>query len=218
MSRYLQSATPLLLSNDLLITVNIYYTKSLCQTAPWKVINPYTAHEISSPHESWDLLLWPSQFHFTEVNIFITGKDSIQALKSTKLHCCFSAHPLLAAAAHFPSSEITSSKPGLCLDLNSALWLSFVNDCRLCSLTLLAQKESDISRVWHQRVCDLTTNLTPPTSPFDASALALFSSLSVFVFLPGPMRKASYCADWTGNQCFHKREVAENVFGENKFS
>lgn len=44
-------------SDDLLITVNIYCTGSVCQAAPRKVINPDTTCEISSPRESWDLLL-----------------------------------------------------------------------------------------------------------------------------------------------------------------
>lgn len=61
----------------------------------------------------------------------------------------------------------------------------------------------------HQRVYN---------SLIDATAPALFSSLSVFVILPGLMRKLSCCADRTGNQWFHRRETAENVFGENKFS
>lgn len=94
-----------------------------------------------------------------------------------------------------------------------------MNDCWLCDLPLLGLMKSHISKARPQRVDDLAINLTPPMSPFiDASAPALFSSLSVFVFLPRPMREASYRADRTGNQWFHKREAAENVFGKNKFS
>lgn len=153
------------------------------QTAFQKAIHPDKTHEISSLPESRDLLFWPLQFYFTEVNVFITGKDSTRALESTKRRRCWSACPQLTAAqGSFPllkDGKITSSKLACVWVLT--LQLSFVNDCRLCSLTLLDLMESDISRIRPQRVCALTINLTPPMSPL--LMFQLLHYLEAFLYL-----------------------------------
>lgn len=153
---------------------------------------------MSSSRERLALLLRPSRFYLTEVNIFIASQASTWDLPSLRL---------LSLWAH--------SLPGNCLDPNS---LSFVSDCQLRGLTSLTLKESHIIRVRLRRVCSPAINLTMPMSPLLMLQLLHYLAAFSVVFLPGPVRKVSCCADWTGNQWFHKGEAAENVFRENKFS
>jgi len=148
---------PLLLSNDLLITVNIYCTGSECQMAPKKVIK-------LNKQPSWKL----GPPSLTLMAFFYKDKYFSSRLRTPLLVCLSFAHCSTSVTKEYTFNKLSCQ-------------LSVMNDCRLCSSILLGLMESRISWVRPQRVYDLAVNLMPPMSP--VLMLRLLHYLAAFLYL-----------------------------------